>query len=432
MAARCVAVAYSGGRDSTALLHSTLQAAAREGMAVAALHVHHGLHPAADEWLRHAKSQCERWARQGLPVRLLHRRLAGKPARGESVEAWARKGRYRALAEMAREAGASLVLLAHHRTDQAETFLLQALRGAGMAGLSAMPQVAQRDGLTWARPWLDEPRTRIEAYVRRHRLAYIDDSSNADARFARNRLRSGVWPELLRAFPDAEASLAAAAIKAQQAQDLLDEIAASDLAQVQRQGALQREPWLQLSAPRRANALRAWLRGHGEITASLLERLLREWPDAKSGARWPLEHGEVRNYRGALRFAASAPEPTAPSRVGSITIKRAGRIALPEWGGALMVERVASGGVALARLAHCELRERSGGEQFQRAPRSTPRSLKKQYQAAGLAEWDRQGPLLYVDDSLVFVPGLGIDARHSAAAGEAQVTLTWEMLRRNS
>ena len=431
MATRCVAVAYSGGRDSTALLHCTLQAAAHDGLTVAALHVHHGLHPEADHWLQQAQQQCERWARQGLPVRFMHRRLAGKPVRGESVEAWARKGRYRALAEMTREAGASLVLLAHHRTDQAETFLLQALRGAGMAGLSAMPQVAQRDGLSWARPWLDEPRAHIEAYVRRHRLAYIDDSSNADARFARNRLRSGVWPELLRAFPEAEASLAAAAIKAQRAQELLDEIATLDLAHAQRQGALQRTPWLHLSEPRRANVLRAWLRGHGEITASLLERLLREWPDAKSGARWPLERGEVRNYRGSLRFAPNAVETAAPPRASAIAIKRAGRIALPEWGGALIVERVASGGVALARLARCELRERSGGEQFQRAPRSTPRSLKKQYQAAGLAEWDRQGPLLYAGDTLVFVPGLGVDARQWAAESEAQVTLEWGMLQRS-
>ena len=240
-----------------------------------------------------------------------------------------------------------------------------------------------------------------------------------------------MWPELLRAFPEAEASLAAAAIKAQRAQELLDEIATLDLAHAQRQGALQRTPWLHLSEPRRANVLRAWLRGHGEITASLLERLLREWPDAKSGARWPLERGEVRNYRGSLRFAPNAVETAAPPRASAIAIKRAGRIALPEWGGALIVERVASGGVALARLARCELRERSGGEQFQRAPRSTPRSLKKQYQAAGLAEWDRQGPLLYAGDTLVFVPGLGVDARQWAAESEAQVTLEWGMLQRS-
>ncbi|HET7794176.1 MAG TPA: tRNA lysidine(34) synthetase TilS, partial [Rhizobacter sp.] len=191
---RCIAVAYSAGRDSTALLHAVVHAAAQQGAQVAALHVHHGLSPHADDWLAHASAQCERWARQGLPVRLITHRLSGKPTRGESIEAWARQARYRALRQMAIEAGAKLVLLAHHQRDQAETLLLQALRGAGVAGLAGMPRNIEREGITWVRPWLDHPRERIEAYVRHHRLRYIDDDSNADARFARNRLRWQVWP----------------------------------------------------------------------------------------------------------------------------------------------------------------------------------------------------------------------------------------------
>jgi tRNA(Ile)-lysidine synthase len=120
-----VAVAFSGGRDSTALLHATLRAARDGGVQVVALHVHHNLQPEADTWLAHAQQVCQRWSR-GAPLRLLHRRLAGTPARGDSVEAWARRERYRALADMAHEAGAELVLLAQHRRDQAETFLLRA------------------------------------------------------------------------------------------------------------------------------------------------------------------------------------------------------------------------------------------------------------------------------------------------------------------
>ena len=146
MATPRVAVAVSGGRDSTALLHCTVRTAAALGVGVVALHVHHGLMPAADAWLAQVQAQCRRWG-----VAFCSRRLQTHPPRGASVEAWARAERYRALAEMAREAGCSIVLLAHHRRDQAETWLLQALRGGGPAGLSAMPQEAVREGITWAR-----------------------------------------------------------------------------------------------------------------------------------------------------------------------------------------------------------------------------------------------------------------------------------------
>ena len=126
-----IAVACSGGRDSIALLHVTARAARPLGVEVVALHVHHGLMSAADAWLAQLRAQCAQWAEAGLPVRLVFTRLTERPAPGDSVEAWARGARYRALAEMARAAGCDAVLLAHHRRDQAETFLLQALRGAG-------------------------------------------------------------------------------------------------------------------------------------------------------------------------------------------------------------------------------------------------------------------------------------------------------------
>jgi tRNA(Ile)-lysidine synthase len=429
-----VAVAYSGGRDSTALLHATLKAAAQQGVEVFALHVHHGLSPQADAWERSARRQCERWARRGWPVHFSSTRLTTQPAPGDSVEAWARQQRYRALRSMAMQHGVSIVLLAHHRRDQAETFLLQALRSAGVAGLSGMPAAAQRDGMAWLRPWLAVPRESIEAYVRRHRLAHIDDESNDDTRFARNRLRHDVWPALTMAFPHAEAALGEAAAWAQEATACLGELAAIDMADAADERGLDLHRWAGLSAARRSNLLRAWLRSSTGRAgpASLVSRLMNEL-SASRPAHWPIEDGVLRAYRGRLTYQHQrqpAAQAAARERESTLSVRRAGRVALPGWGGVLHVERVREGGVPLAWLAQLELRPRSGGEQFQSGLARPPRSLKKQYQAAGVPAWERDGPLLYSGGQLVYVPGLGVDARVIALPGQPQVMLRWLLARK--
>ena len=426
MPSGCVAVAVSGGRDSIALLHATMHAAVGTGVRVAALHVHHGLQPQADEWLAGLTRRCERWSCSGMPLDFHWRRLSGAPGPAQSVEAWARLERYTALTEMAGEAGASLVLLAHHRRDQAETFVLQALRGGGAAGLSAMPRSTLRAGITWARPWLDIPREAIEAYVRRHRLRHVDDASNNDPRFARNRLRLQVWPALAAAFPETEGVLAAAARRAQQEAACLDELAAMDLAAACEGDALLIGQWAALSPARQANMLRSWLRQHTGRgpTEALMSRLLEELPRSGAPACWPAGTGELRRYRGRLRWSAASALPVEPLAT-PLRIAAPGVYPLPAWGGALQVEAVAEGGVALKRLAQSLLQARTGGERFQCAPRGAARSLKKQYQAAGMPVWKRGGPLVYCDDQLVFVPGLGVDARAVASPGEPQAMLHW-------
>ncbi len=419
-------MAYSGGRDSTALLHATIHRAALDGVEVIALHVHHGLSPRADAWLAHAEAQCQRWAKRGLPVTFAAERIEGRPGRGESVEAWARQMRYRALRTMARAHGTEIVLLAHHRRDQAETFMLQALRGGGVAGLAGMPRQVVRDGITWQRPWLDRPRAQIEAYVRRHRLKFVEDDSNADLRFARNRLRHAVWPALVDAFGQAETTLAASADWAQQASALLDEIAVLDLAQIAPGHDLVVNDWLTLTTARRGNALRAWLRTTlgAPAPASLIVRLLDELP-APRAARWPVDGGVLRAYRGRLSFAPAVAAAVDAARETTLSVRRAGRYPLPGWQGALQVRRVDEGGVPMAWLGQLELRPRVGGEQFQAGPGRPPRSLKKQYQAAGIAEPERGGPVVYSGSQLVFVPGLGIDARVVGLPGQPLAALRW-------
>lgn len=427
-------MAYSGGRDSTALLHATLQAAKEQGAHVAALHVHHGLSAFADDWQAHCERQCQVWARRGLPVEFFSKRLNLRVNKGDSVEAVARAARYAALAEMAHGADATLVLLGQHRRDQAETFVLQALRGAGIAGLAGMPISFEQRGLTWARPWLNQPRERVEAYVRRHRLRFVDDDSNDDPRYLRNRLRLKVWPSLLDSFPDAEATLADSAAWAAEANAVLREVAAHDwLRLVAEQGDDRRlkVSFLRgLSLHRARNLLRFWFEAQSGMSmpATLVDRVTTEWREA-GALSWDAPAGTLRCYRGWLSFdraAASSGTATAPTgRESELSIRRAGRYALPGWGGALTVERVRSGGVALADLQRVRLALREGGEQFQLAPNRPARALKKQFQAQAVPEWKREGPLLYCGDQLIFVPGLGVDARVWAPAGTPQVRMIW-------
>jgi tRNA(Ile)-lysidine synthase len=308
-AARRIAVAASGGRDSTALLHATARAALGNGIEVLALHVHHGLQAQADAWWRHLRSQCIRWRRGGLPVRFVACRLEGAPGPGDSVEAWARRERYAALATMALREGVGIVLLAHHRRDQAETVLLQALRGAGPAGLSAMPREIVRSGLRWIRPWLEQPRQAIEHYLRHHRLRWVEDPSNDDPRHARNRLRLQVWPAFAQAFPQLEAPLCLVARRAQETQACCAELAVLDAsAAVSADGALQLTAWRALSCARRANLLRHWSLGWSAIglPETLLDRLMRELPAARNGLRWPAPGGVLELRRGVLSWIAEA------------------------------------------------------------------------------------------------------------------------------
>jgi len=430
-AASCIAVAYSGGRDSTALLHATAVAAAalsRQGglqLQVLALHVHHGLSASADDWLAHCEQQCSDWARSGLPVLFQYRRLQGAPGPAQSVEAWARAGRYAALEEMARTQGASMLLLAHHRRDQAETWLLQALRGAGVAGLAGMPREQLRAGLTWARPWLDAPREQIEAYVAAHGLRHVEDESNADARYARNRLRLRLWDALQAEFPQAERSLAQAAAWSQQALSLAEEIGAEDLQRWSSGGALQRQALATLSPARASNLLRAWLhQALGQAApASLVRRVLTQAQHADV-AQWPLPGEAVlRLYRGLLRVDQTSPS-VQPTQALEIDLSVPGRHACSAWGGIWLVRSVDQGGVGPEVLRQAQLRPRTGGEQFQAHARGFPRSLKKAWQSAGVDVAGRQGPLLFSEADLLWVPGLGFDARRLAAQGP-QLALDW-------
>jgi tRNA(Ile)-lysidine synthase len=186
--------------------------------------------------------------------------------------------------------------------------------------------------------------------------------------------------------------------------------------------------WLELPSARRSNVLRAWLklRSGKAAPASLVERLMAELrpPDT---ARWLLDGGELRSYRGVLRWAPNGATPRRGKTVAEVelSVGGVGDFRLPGWGGCLRVTATKEQGVPLAWLGRLALKPRSGPERFQAGLGRPPRSLKKQYQANAVPAWEREGPLFYSGGQLVFVPGLGLDARVLALPGQPQVSLHW-------
>ncbi len=245
----CLGVAYSGGADSTALL---LAAAQRWPGQVRALHIHHGLQAAADDFVRVCQALC---AQINVPLQVLHVNAAH--ASGESPEDAARRARYAALATAALEHGLSGVLLGQHADDQVETLLLALSRGAGLPGLSAMPEQFERGGMRFYRPLLQIPAATLREWLERQQIPFADDPTNLDERYTRNRIRARLLPALAQAFPQFRATFARSARHAAQGQAVLREVAEQDLAAV---GTPPLIKALQaLSPPRQANVLRHWL-----------------------------------------------------------------------------------------------------------------------------------------------------------------------------
>ena len=257
-------VAFSGGADSTALL---LACAQRWPGQVRAVHVHHGLQAAADDF----EAQCQATCLQ-LQVPLVVRRVQAHPAPGESPEDAARKARYAALADAVRAEWPEIedVVLAQHADDQVETLLLALSRGAGLPGLASMPARWHRMGLQWHRPLLSVPGMALREWLGSQAPdavpRWIEDPTNTDERFTRNRIRAQLLPALAQALPAFRDTFARSAAHAAQAQEALNEVAAEDLARI---GVPPRiEALQQLSRARQALVLRHWLRQHHATTPS--------------------------------------------------------------------------------------------------------------------------------------------------------------------
>jgi len=352
--------------------------------------------------------------------------VAAGPARGESPEAAARVARYRVLAD---ELGSGEWLLtAHHRDDQAETLLLQLLRGSGVAGLAAMPARASFAAGMLVRPLLDIDRTALAAYAQHHALSWCEDPGNAAVELDRNFLRHEILPRLATRWPAVATCLGRSAAHCAEANDLLDTLAATDLAALvvpQRPAELPVDSLHGLPAPRLRLLLRHWLAtlglprpGH-RVLARIEHEGLGAAVDRNPLVTWP--GGEVRRYRNTLYARA----PIAPSNPTPLAWNPAEALHLP-WG-CLQAEKVTGSGLAQARLhgQRLTVRHRVGGERL-RLPGRRTRPLKKLLQEAGVPPWCRgRLPLVYVGEELAAVADLWVADGFEAADGALGWRLEW-------
>ena len=432
-----IAIAYSGGLDSSVLLDAAVRIAGAPRCI--ALHVHHGLSPNADAWAAHAEASAA-----ALGVGFDAMRVDVPRTSGAGIEASARESRYRALDAMCERHGAAVLWLAQHADDQAETVLLQLLRGAGIAGLAAMAPRYRPAGapVERARPLLRLLRAQLERYAAARALDWIDDESNADTRFARNALRIDVLPALAAHFPGFRDALGRAAQHAAAAQRLLDDLAALDFDLAAREAgrALSREALVALDDERGANLLRFWMRSLGlpGASAARLANMMRQLRDAHDAHALRVDHAGqcLRLYRDMVFWDAggrieTAEDGSAPARPATTCAWDGQEVwHLPAWRGTYVFAPAAPGDADAVpetrlRVAPLVARAREGGERLRAEPSRPSRTLKNLFQERGVPAWQRDVPLLYAGGRLLYVPGLGVNSEGAAPGGAAWRRIEW-------
>ena len=297
-------VAYSGGADSTALLLAAVQKWPGQ---VHAIHIHHGLQAAADNFVRVCKSVCEA---NGVPLQVVQ--VDATPSRGESPEDAARKARYAALAASATCLGLAGVLLGQHADDQVETLLLALSRGAGLPGLSGMTCQFQRNGMMFYRPLLQTPAAVLRDWLTQCNIPFVEDPTNTDERYTRNRIRARLLPVLADAFPQFRQTFSRSARHAAQAQSLLVELACDDLTRMGTEPAI--KALQALSQARQANLLRHWLLQAHRATASTaqLAQLLAQIAACTTRGHQihlKVATGHVTRLAAVLKYTPAADQP---------------------------------------------------------------------------------------------------------------------------
>lgn len=417
--AHCV-VAFSGGLDSTVLLHQLVSWQRQQPqLRVRALHVHHGLSPNADRWAVHCQQVCQAWH---LACDVLYVQLDAKM---QGIEAAAREARYQALREQLQPG--ERLLTAQHLDDQCETLLLALKRGSGPAGLAAMPAQRELHGFWHLRPLLQTSRAQLEAYAAAHQLRWIEDESNGDSRFDRNFLRLHILPLLQARWPHfSRASARSAALCAEQEQ-LLDELLAEQLAELcDAHGALAFHPLLTVSEARRHALLRRWIAQQGGAMPSreALKRITTEVMQSREDANPCLRFGKftLRRYRQRLYWLP--PQPSLREYVLTWHISEA-PLRLPDGLGQLYASHEAGElrlptpdevvTIRFAAHGYYHLQGRAGG-----------REMKKLWQELGVPPWQRERtPLIYYNQTLIAAPGVFVTREGAAPQGSAGWQAIW-------
>ncbi|KAB2325268.1 tRNA lysidine(34) synthetase TilS [Betaproteobacteria bacterium SCN1] len=394
---------FSGGLDSSVLLHVLAALRARHPFALAAVHVHHGLSPNADAWADFCVRMC---AAHAVPLTLARVRVdCDDPAGIEGAARQARRHAFEACS-------GDFLLTAQHRDDQAETFLLQALRGAGPKGLAAMAECRRPSGsrLVHLRPLLAVSREDLHAAACAAGIEWVEDESNADTLYRRNALRHRVLPALREHFPAAGAALARAAAHQAEAAGLLDELARLDAAGSLTGERLDCAALAALPRARARNLLRYFLAGRGARMpgARRLDEALRQVCDARADAqvRVALENAELRRYRGGAYVVGAIPSPEPQVWLGEPALTLPGL-------GTLHLRRETGRGLPAEALVpeRTVLDVRRGGERLRLAAGAPTRNLKTLLQACALPPWERERlPVLRLEGAVLWAAGFGVNA----------------------
>ena len=411
-------IALSGGLDSTVLADALARTRRQHGRSLCAVHVDHRLHADSAAWSEHCRQLAGR-----LDIEFVAEVAEIDTHAGSGLEAAARDARYSILStHVGRN---DWLMSAHHRDDQAETLLLNLLRGSGPAGLAGIG-VLNRFAQGWlARPLIDIPRSELEVYAGDSGLDWVEDPSNRDQRFDRNYLRHAVLPVIDVRWPDAAARLARSADLASEASALLEDLARMDLqAQGSEPSRIDIGGLLALSRPRQRNLLRHALRrvflplpGSARLE-SVLEQLVQAREDAQPLVAWP--GAEVRRYRGKLYLL---PDSMPRRQPGRQPLPPNEELDLGAGMGTLSLSSPATVGLSPKTVMQgLEVRYRKGGEEIRPYGQAHTKKLKKLLQEAGVVPWMRDRvPLVYARDALVAVADLWLAEEAAGSRGAAVV-----------
>ena len=417
---KSMTVALSGGVDSVVLLHLLHSLQKKHRFILNAIHVHHGLSQHADKWVKFCEKLCRDLS---VPLDVHYVKLPQKKSLG--IEGEARQLRYEKLLQ----SKSDLIVLAHHADDQAETFLLQLIRGAGVKGLSSMAHFDDARRL-W-RPLLNTSRIDIESYAKQHKLKWIEDESNQNIDFDRNFIRSKVLPILKNRFSHIIKVISRSSSHLAEAQNLLDELAQLDLKKhlksIKYKHKLQVKTLNKLSVTRAKNVLRYWLEMNDQLMPSkdLLDELLRQVLHAKKDAELKIELSkdyEIRRYQDEI-YLVQKNQNTQKNY--EIVWNGEPEILLPN-GTKLKFKKVKGRGISLEKIKDKNLiiSNRKGGESFKPDSKRPTKKLKQLLQESDLPPWERENlPMIFVGESLACVPNFGIDIKFRTKPKEAGLEL---------